>query len=104
MSFDFLDDVFLLYLPLKAAQGIFEGFSLLQSDFCQLNYTPKLVLMGQTFIARFCNQVKRYCDLEPDWRVVRSPAYSIRAIQCTLNKSGAKPAEAVAERKRRSLS
>jgi hypothetical protein len=62
MSFDFLDDVFLLYLPLKAAQGIFEGFSLLQSDFCQLNYTPKLVLMGQTFIARFCNQVKRYCD------------------------------------------
>jgi hypothetical protein len=66
MPFDFLDDVFLLYLPLKAAQGIFEGFSLLQSDFCQLNYTPKLVLMGRTFIARFCIQVKRYCDLGPD--------------------------------------
>jgi len=62
MSLDFLDNVFLLYLPLKAAQGIFEGFSLLQSHFCQLNYTPKLVQMGPTFIARFYPQVKRYCD------------------------------------------
>ena len=62
MSLDFLNDVFLLYLPLKAAQGIFEGFSLLQSDFCQLNYTPKLVQMGLAFIARFRTQVKRYCD------------------------------------------
>jgi hypothetical protein len=26
----------------------------LQSDFCQLNYTPKLVLMGRLVIARFC--------------------------------------------------
>jgi hypothetical protein len=60
MSFDFLDNVFLLNLPLKAAQGVFEGLSLLQSDLCQMNYTPKLVLMGQIFIARFCTQVKRY--------------------------------------------
>jgi hypothetical protein len=62
MSLDFLDNVFLLYLSLKATQGIFEGFSLLQSDFCQLNYTPKLVQMGRIFIARFYNQVKRYRD------------------------------------------
>jgi hypothetical protein len=62
MSLDFLDNVFLLYLPLKTAQGIFEGFSLLQSDFCQLNYTPKLAQMGQIFIARFYSQVKQYCD------------------------------------------
>jgi hypothetical protein len=34
----------------------------LQSDFCQLNYTPKLVQMGLAFIARFRTQVKRYCD------------------------------------------
>jgi len=83
MSLDFLDNVFLLYLPLKAAQGIFEGFSLLQSDFCQLNYTPRLVQMGPIFIARFCNQVKRYRDqgtasLGPDQGpnqpVDRSPA------------------------------
>jgi hypothetical protein len=60
MSFDFLDDVFLLNLPLKAAQGVFEGLSLLQSDLCQMNYTPKLVLMGQIFIARFRTQVKRF--------------------------------------------
>jgi hypothetical protein len=59
MSLDFLDNVFLLYLPFKAAQGIFEGFSLLQSHFCQLNYTPKLVQMGRLFIARFYSQVKR---------------------------------------------
>jgi len=31
----FLDDVFLLHLPLEAAQCVFEGFSLLQSDFRQ---------------------------------------------------------------------
>ncbi len=72
MSLDFLDDVFLLHLPLKAAQGIFEGLSLLQSDFCQLNYTPKLVLMGQIFIARFRAQVKRYCDPRPIWDAATS--------------------------------
>jgi hypothetical protein len=54
-----------LNLPLKAAQGVFEGLSLLQSDLCQMNYTPKLVLMGQIFIARFRSQVKRNCDRGP---------------------------------------
>jgi hypothetical protein len=68
MSLDFLDNVFLLYLPLKAAQGVFERFSLLQSHFCQRNYTPKLVQMGPVFIARFYPQVKRYCDRGTAWR------------------------------------
>ena len=46
VTFHFLDDVFLLYLPLEAAQCIFEGLALLQSDFSQTNYTPLLVLNG----------------------------------------------------------
>jgi hypothetical protein len=55
VSLDLLDDVFLLHFALKPAQGILEGFSLLQSDFCQLNYTPNLVQMGRLVIARFCS-------------------------------------------------
>lgn len=46
VTLDLLDDVFLLYLTLEAAQCIFEGFSLLESDFSQTDYTPKLVLFG----------------------------------------------------------
>ena len=41
-----LNDVFLLHLTLKAPECVFEGFSLLQSDFCQRNDTPKPVLIG----------------------------------------------------------
>ncbi len=47
VTLDLLDDVFLLHFALKATQRIFEGFSLLKSDFCQLNYTPKLVPFGR---------------------------------------------------------
>jgi hypothetical protein len=43
VTFHFLDNVFLLYLPLKTAERIFEGLALLQSDFSQTNYTPLLV-------------------------------------------------------------
>ena len=46
MTFYFLDDVFLLYLALETAESIFEGFTLLKSDFSQTNYTPKLVPLG----------------------------------------------------------
>jgi hypothetical protein len=46
VTFYFLNDVLLLYLPLKATQGILERFAFLQSDFSQLNYTPKPVLFG----------------------------------------------------------
>jgi hypothetical protein len=41
-----LDDVFLLHLTLEAAQCVLKGLALLQSDFCQRNYTPRLVLFG----------------------------------------------------------
>ena len=35
MALDLFNDVFLLYLPLKATKGIFKSFALLQSYFCQ---------------------------------------------------------------------
>jgi hypothetical protein len=45
MSFHFLDDVFLLYLPLETAKRVLEGLALLNSDFSQLTDTPQLVRM-----------------------------------------------------------
>ena len=45
VTFHFLDDVLGLYLTLEATQSVFERFAFLQSDFCQRNYTPKLVLV-----------------------------------------------------------
>ena len=46
VTLDLLDDVFLLHLPLKAAQCILEGLTLLQSYLGQLNHTPKPVPFG----------------------------------------------------------
>ena len=45
VTFHFLNYVLRLHLPLKATQGILERFAFLQSNFCQRNYTPKLVLV-----------------------------------------------------------
>ena len=47
VTLNLLDDVFLLHFALETAQCIFEGFSLLQSNFCQRTDTPKLVLFGR---------------------------------------------------------
>ncbi len=46
MTFYFLDDVLLLYLPFEAAKRVLEGFALLNSYFGQKNYTPLLALTG----------------------------------------------------------
>ena len=40
MTFHFLDNVFLLYLPLETTQGVLEGFALLNSDFSQRPTPP----------------------------------------------------------------
>jgi hypothetical protein len=40
MSLDFLDDVLLLDLALETAQRAFQGFSVLDVDFCQTRLTP----------------------------------------------------------------
>jgi len=46
VTLDLLDNVFLLHFALEATQCVFEGLALLESYFCQLNYTPKLVPFG----------------------------------------------------------
>src|SRR5579864_2504341 len=38
----FLDDVFLLHLALKTAQGIFQRFTLLNDDFCHCSNSPPI--------------------------------------------------------------
>lgn len=55
----FFNYVFLLHLTLEATKRIFEGFSLLKSNFCQTDYTPKLVQKDRIVIARLQDQVKR---------------------------------------------
>lgn len=46
VTFYFFNNVLRLHFPLEATQGVLERFAFLQSDFCQRNYTPKLVLLG----------------------------------------------------------
>src|SRR5260370_29823798 len=42
-SLDLLNNIFLLYLALETSQIVFEGLTLLTSNFSQKRYTPKLV-------------------------------------------------------------
>ena len=77
MTLDLLDNVFLLHLALETAQSVFEGFTLLQSYFCQMRYTPKLVRWDPLVITRFRKQVKGEvkiilemgfcCGMTQDW-------------------------------------
>ena len=60
VALNLLDYVLLLHLALEPAQCILKGLALLQSHFCQSNYTPKLVQWDCIVIARFCVQVKFY--------------------------------------------
>ena len=46
MTFYFFDNVLSLYLPLKPPQSIFEGFSLLKSNFRQRTTPPRSSLSG----------------------------------------------------------
>jgi len=70
VALNLLNNVFLLHLALKAPQCIFQRLTLLQSDFRQRDYTPKLVQWDSIVIARFRPQVKRY--------VGRTPIYPFR--------------------------
>jgi hypothetical protein len=42
VTFNFLDDVFLLYLPFKPAQSVFKRFAFLQTNLCQRVPPPNL--------------------------------------------------------------
>jgi hypothetical protein len=55
MPLNFLDYVFGLNLALKAAEGIFEWFTLLHTYFRQFPNTPRLFLFG----------LGSYCSLKP---------------------------------------
>jgi len=44
VSLDLFDDVLLLHFALEAAKSVLEGFALLQPNFGQTRYTPRLVL------------------------------------------------------------
>ena len=79
MSFDFLDDVFLLYFALKAAQGIFERLTFLQSNFCQTRYTPKLVPLGHyKLITNLLLQVKKIAQTFSNFETGRARAPDFR--------------------------
>jgi hypothetical protein len=42
VTFDFLDDVFLLNLPLKPAERILKRLAFLYANLCQIDYTSQL--------------------------------------------------------------
>jgi hypothetical protein len=46
VALNFLDDVFLLDLPLEPAQRVFKGFALLNSNFRQKKYTSRHPCVG----------------------------------------------------------
>jgi len=55
---DLLDNVFLLHLAFEPAQSVFEGFTLLQSDFSQSTTPPNSPGWDLLVIASFRAQVK----------------------------------------------
>lgn len=61
MTLYFLNDVFLLYLSLKPAKSILEGLSLLQSNLCQTDYTPKLVPKGPVSYCKVTESSQAEC-------------------------------------------
>jgi hypothetical protein len=69
VALDLLDDVLLLHLALETAQCILKRLTLLQSHFCQRDYTPKPVQWDCIVIARFCTQVKGYVE---KWSTARA--------------------------------
>jgi hypothetical protein len=65
VALNLLNDVFLLHLALETSQRVFEGLTLLNSDFRQTNYTPKLVPLDPIVIATFWRQVKGEVKVSP---------------------------------------
>ena len=57
MFLHFLNDVFRLNSTLEAAQGVFQGLSVLETNFCQSNYTPSLGWAGFAVTVSFSYQL-----------------------------------------------
>src|SRR5207302_4919500 len=60
VTLNLLDNIFLLHFALETAQRIFEGLTLLISDFRQLAPPPTCSRLAPIVIARFLRQVKCY--------------------------------------------
>jgi hypothetical protein len=58
VTFDFLYDVFLLYLPLEAAKCVFKRLPLLNSNFRQKTTPPCSPELDLLVMASLCHQVK----------------------------------------------
>ena len=43
VALDLFDDVFLLHLPLETTERILKSLTFLESNFCQMNYTSRLI-------------------------------------------------------------
>jgi hypothetical protein len=59
VALDLLDNVFLLNFALETAQGILEGFTLLQSNFRQTDTPPSSSGRTRIVITRILPEVKR---------------------------------------------
>ncbi len=97
VTLDLLDDVFLLHLTLEATKRVFEGFSLLDSDFCQTDYTPKLVPFGPDSYCKVLLVSQELCNMLAQKTYISS----CRNVVSVIKKSVSKQAELVAGRKRR---
>lgn len=81
MTLYFLDDVFLLNLPLKPAQSIFERLAFLNANFCQRVYTSKPANVALTMIPAtlgFKSKIERH--LLETAGILRLPG-QIRSVQ-----------------------
>lgn len=59
MSLDLLDNVLLLHFAFEAAKGVFEGLTLLKSDFRQPDTPPNPSHLDCIVMSRFEQQVKQ---------------------------------------------
>ncbi len=106
VALNLLDNVVLLHLALETSQRIFKGFALLNSDFRQTHYTPKLVPLDSIVIATFRRQVKGECQsfatrLHPPLVDIRLQSFIwIRESGVCVRRSIATQAEPDAERTR----
>ena len=94
MTLDLFNDVFLLHFALETAKRIFEGLSLLQSDFRQLDTPPKLVPFGPDSYCKLPGASQELYTVPGDGARCR-----LIGAQSSLKKSVSKRVAPVAERK-----
>jgi hypothetical protein len=67
MAFNLFDDIFLLHFALETAQSVFEGLTLLQSNFRQTDTPPnpsgRTVLLLQLFTEKSSAEYEKNCRM-----------------------------------------